>query len=127
VPAAINWCRLSLAVAMSLLRCVILIVQRKWAIAHVLSAAFEANDARVLLANNARTALALADAPDLSAAVLDSESRRVCKRLAERSVPFVLYTGREHIDDECAEGATVRKPATSEAVVLAVKQQLLSK
>jgi DNA-binding response OmpR family regulator len=111
----------------SLLGCVILIVQRKWAIAHDLSAAFEANDARVLLANNARTALALADAPDLSAAVLDSESRRVCTRLAERSIPFIVYSGREHIDDECAEGLMVRKPATSEAVVVAVKQLLFSK
>ena len=109
------------------LGCVVLIVQRKWAIARDLSAAFEANDARVLLANNARAALALAEAPGLCAAVLDSESRPVCKRLAERSIPFIVYSGREHIDHECAEGSILRKPATSKAVVAAVMQQLLSK
>jgi hypothetical protein len=39
MPAAISWCPSGFfSVAMSLLGCVILIVQRKWAIAHDLSA-----------------------------------------------------------------------------------------
>ena len=80
-------------------RRLILIVQRQWLIAHPLSAAFEAEGARVLLAHNATSGAPLADAPDLAAAVLDSESDQLCRKLKERGVPFVIYTGHEHVDD----------------------------
>ena len=103
---------------------VILIVQRLWLIARSLATAFEANGARVLSANNTRSAVALADEPGLSAAVLDSESRAICKKLLQRDIPFVVYSGREHIDDECAQGLTVRKPESTEAIVTTVTRLL---
>ena len=105
---------------------VILIVQRRWLIARSLANAFEANGARVLSANNTRSAMALADEPGLSAAILDSASRAICKKLQQRDIPFIVYTGREPIDDECADGLTVQKPESAEVIVATVKR-LLSK
>jgi hypothetical protein len=79
-----------------------------------------------LSANNTRSAAALADEPGLSAAIVDSDSRAICKKLSQRDIPFIVYTGRERVDDECAEGLTVRKPESAEAIVATVKR-LLSK
>ena len=105
---------------------VILIVQRRWLIARDLATAFEANGARVLSTNNPTSAAALADEPGLSAAILDSDSRAVCKKLLQRDIPFIVYTGRHHDDDECAGGPTVGKPASADVIVATVKR-LLSK
>ena len=66
---------------------VVLIVQR-WIIASALATPFEANGARVLLAANSRVGLALADHPDLSAAVVDTGSRELCRHLEARGIPL---------------------------------------
>ena len=100
---------------------IILIVQRRWLIARNLAVAFKSNGAFVLSTNNPTSAATLADAPGLSAAVLDSDSRAICKKLLERDIPFVVYTGREGIHDECAEAPTVKKPESAEVVVAIVK------
>ena len=106
---------------------VILIVQRSWLIARTLASAFEAKGARVLSTNNTRSAAALLDEPGLAAAIVDSDRRAICKRLSERDIPFVVYTGRERIHDECAEGPTVRKPQRAEVIVAIVERLLSSK
>jgi DNA-binding response OmpR family regulator len=103
----------------------ILVVQRQWLIAQQLSDAFEAEGARVLLAHNATSGALSADAPDLAAVVLDSESAQLLfRKLKERGVPFVIYTGHEHVDDDCAAAPVVRKPANAGKVVGAVRQLL---
>ena len=105
---------------------VILIVQRVWVIASALASAFEANGAQVLLATNSRSGLAaLADHPHLSAAVLDSRSRELCRQLEVRGIPFLLYTGRDQIGDECAGAPIVRKPASPADVVDRVERLLI--
>ena len=102
----------------------ILVVQRQWLIAQQLSDAFKAEGARVLLADNATSGALSADAPDLAAVVLDSESAQLLfRKLKERGVPFVIYTGHEHVED-CAAAPVVRKPANAGKVVEAVRQFL---
>src|SRR4051794_35184313 len=102
----------------------ILIVQRRWVMAHQLSAAFKAEGARVVLAHDATTGAPSADAAALAAAVLDSESIELCPKLKERGIPFVFYTARDHIDDDGAGAPVVRKPASAEEVVGTIRRLL---
>jgi len=67
----------------------------------------------------------LADAPDLAAAVLDSDSLELCRKLQDRGVPYLMFTGREQVADECAKAPVVRKPARTEEVVAAIERLLL--
>ena len=101
--------------------------QRSWLIARNLASAFEAQGARVLSTNNTRSAAAFVDEPGLSVAIVDSARRVICKRLSQRDIPFVVYTGRERMDDECAEGPTIHKPASTEVIVATVKRLLSSR
>jgi DNA-binding response OmpR family regulator len=78
--------------------------------------------ASVFTAHCLRDALALADHPDLSAAILDfglsdGDAAPVCERLNKRDIPFVLYSGCEHPDAAWHRSATLRKPATRSALV----------
>ena len=107
-----------------LIGCLILIVQKQWAIANGLTLAFETKGARVLSARDAATGLALADDPDLAAAVLDSDSPKLCRLLDAKDIPYVVYTGREQLDEECAAGILIRKPASAEEVVASVERLL---
>ena len=100
-----------------LIGCLILIVQKQWAIANGLTLAFETKGARVLTARDAATGLALADDPDLAAAVLDSDSPKLCHLLD-------VHSGREQLDDECADAPLIRKPASVEEVVASVERLL---
>jgi DNA-binding response OmpR family regulator len=102
---------------------VILIVQRRWLLARSLSSAFEAKGARVLLANNADSGVALADHPHLAAAVLDGQSLQLCRKLGKGSIPFVVYTGLAHVDVDDAT-TIVRKPASAKQVVASVQRLL---
>ena len=102
----------------------ILVVQRRWLIALQLSAAFKAEGARVVLAHDATSGAQPADAPDLAAAVLDSGSVEICRKLKERGIPFVLYTARTHIEDDCAGAPVVQKPASAEEVIEAMRKLL---
>jgi len=103
---------------------VVLIVQRLWVVANALASAFEANGAQVLLARNSRSGLALANHPNLSAAVLDSGSRELCRQLEARGIPFLFYTGRDRINDAFATAPIIRKPASPAEVVDGVEQLL---
>jgi DNA-binding response OmpR family regulator len=108
----------------SLLGHAILIVQRRWHIAESLVAAFKALGARTFAIRDASAAQPLVDAPDLSAAVLDGESGALCARLAQRNIPFVLYTGREEVSVECATAPLIQKPTSANEVVAKVKELL---
>ena len=102
----------------------ILIVQ-PWQFAKLLAAAFEAQGAHTLTTKDANTALPLADLPDLSAAVLDSNSDALGAKLAQRNIPFVLYSGRQEVTGNCAPAPLIRKPAPANEVVATVEQLLL--
>ena len=103
---------------------VILVVQRAWTIAHALSSSLEANGAKVLLSVNSRSALGLVDHPGLSAAVLDGDSRELCRQLNARGIPYVLFTGREQTDGECTAAPIVLKPNSPTHVVESVERLL---
>jgi len=103
---------------------VILIVQRRWVVAHNLASAFEAEGAQVLLANSSPNSLAQLDHAYLAAAVLDGQSHQLWRQLKESEIPYVLYTGREHFYDGYSSGPVIRKPAYAEEVVTAVRRLL---
>jgi DNA-binding response OmpR family regulator len=102
----------------------ILIVQRTWIITRQLSVAFKAEGARVLSTHDAASGALSADAPDLAAAVLDSGSVEICRKLKDRGIPFVLYTARAHIEDDCEGAPVVQKPALVVEVVEEIRRLL---
>ena len=102
----------------------ILIVQKQWAIARDLALAFETKGARVLSTRDAAVGLALANDPDLAAAVLDSDSAQLCRLLDEKQIPHVVYSGSKQVDDACARAIVILKPANTETVVASVEHLL---
>jgi DNA-binding response OmpR family regulator len=104
----------------------ILIVQRRWLVADKLRSAFEAVGARALVAKTARAALAVADQPELAAAVLDSQSDELWPILRRRGVPFLIYSARADLNDVSPRAPIIRKPARTEEVLAAVAGLLRS-
>src|SRR5262245_33427808 len=81
----------------------ILIVEDEPLIALEVHAAFVAAGASIISAADAKEALRMIDLPDLSAAVVDinlggGDCAAVCRRLSERRIPFVFYTGDARAD-----------------------------
>jgi CheY-like chemotaxis protein len=82
----------------------ILIVEDEPLIALEVHAAFSAAGASIMSAADSREALRMISLPDLSAAVVDINLGRgddcsaVCKRLSDRGIPFVFYTGDARAD-----------------------------
>jgi len=99
---------------------VILIVQRSWVVASGLAIAFEAKGAHPVLAKEG--ASALADTPNLCAAVVHSETHELCKLLEARGIPFLFYTAREEIEGEFATAPIIEKPAPAAEVVRRVEE-----
>src|SRR5262245_30520453 len=105
-------------------RC-ILIAEDEPLITMEIAAALESAGALVRSALTLRDALRLADEPGLSVAIIGLELGRdttvaLCKRLAERRVPFVIYTGYSEIPPECKPHAVLAKPADRETILRAV-------
>jgi CheY-like chemotaxis protein len=82
----------------------ILIVEDEPLIALEVHSAFNAAGASIMSAADSREALRMISLPDLSAAVVDINLGRgddcsaVCKRLSDRRIPFVFYTGEARAD-----------------------------
>ena len=79
-----------------------------------------------------KQALILVEHDGLAAAILDhalgdGDSSRLCKRLKERDIPFVIYSGFSKIDGLCADGPLVKKPASGDILVSTVEGLLASK
>jgi DNA-binding NtrC family response regulator len=107
----------------------VLIVEDEPLIAMDIAQAFDKVGALVTTTNTLRHALVLVENDGLAAAVLDhglgdGDSSALCKRLAERDIPFVLYTGFSKIEGACAAGVHVNKPASPEALVKTVEDLL---
>ena len=107
----------------------ILIVEDEHLIAIDVANAFTNAGARVVSVRSLRDALIAAENSGLSAAVLgqalsDGDSSKLCERLKERDIPFVLHSGYGQIDGTCSNGALVAK-LTNPQVLLRTVEDLL--
>lgn len=104
----------------------ILIVEDEPLIALDITQAFQDVGALITATNTLRHALVLVENDGLAAAVVDhalgdGKTADLCRRLTERSIPFVLYTGFSEIDGECSTGVHVSKPASYDVLVATVE------
>ena len=120
----------------------ILIAQDDPLTALQMTQAFEDVGAWVLRALTLKEALAWVEGRKLCAAVLDhtlsdSDTSTVCKRMNERNIPFVIYSGYEQSDGAASLGVHVKRPvdmpeliATVERVIgerqISIQQQVLA-
>jgi DNA-binding response OmpR family regulator len=109
--------------------CSILIVEDEPVIAMEMGDAFERAGARVLRTNTLRQALLLVDKQNLSAAVLDhglsdGDCSKLCERLKELDIPYVLHSGYSNVDGPCRYARLVSKPADPQVLVTAVQNLL---
>jgi DNA-binding response OmpR family regulator len=100
----------------------VLIVEDEPLIAMEIVQAFECAGARVLSANTLGQALLVVNNTGLSAAVLDhglsdGDSSRLCERLKELDIPFVLHSGYSNLDGPCRGAPFVAKPASPDVLV----------
>lgn len=103
----------------------ILIVEDEALIRLDLQQILEKAGAGVVSANGAESARCLVESPDLSGAVLDWIDADICRRLTERGVPFVFYSGRASSAFEGWQHVpVVPKPALPEDIVAALEQLL---
>jgi DNA-binding response OmpR family regulator len=94
----------------------ILVVEDQPLIALDITQELEAAGAAVTSTNTLKHALILVEHDGLSAAILDhglsdGDSSEVCKRLNERGIPFILYSGFPHVDGDCSATLHIGKPA----------------
>ena len=104
----------------------ILIAEDEPLIALDITLAFEDEGAWVTRAHTLNEALLGVEHPALSAAILDhafsdGDSSKVCARMKERNIPFVTYSGYDHLTGMCRGGAYVKKPARMSVLVTTVE------
>jgi DNA-binding response OmpR family regulator len=102
--------------------CSVLVVEDEPVIALDLRQGFEAAGAYVFAATQLAHALTLAQHPDLSVAVLDyriddENCALICRRLEERGVPFLFYSGYDDMHRQRPEAVVVSKPASIRTIV----------
>jgi DNA-binding NtrC family response regulator len=107
----------------------VLIVEDEPLIAMDLATAFERAGAVTTLTATLEQALLIVEDKTPSAAVIDhvlsdGDTSPLCKRLDERRVPFVVYTGMGTLDGACARGTQVSKPENPDAIVDKVAELL---
>jgi CheY-like chemotaxis protein len=108
----------------------ILIAEDEPLIALEITQAFENAGARVIRARTLNEALFGVEDPALSAAILDhalsdGDSPEICGRMTERNIPFVTYSGYDHLG--CRGGIHVKKPASMPVLVATVKGLLAAR
>jgi DNA-binding NtrC family response regulator len=104
----------------------ILIVEDEPLIVMDLTQALEQTGAAVTTTNTLKHALLLVEHDGLSAAILDhalghDNSTLLYKRLNERGIPFLIYSGYPRIEGAPRGALHISKPATHEAIVEAVE------
>jgi DNA-binding response OmpR family regulator len=102
--------------------CSILVVEDEPIIAVDVVRELEAAGAAASVARTLRDALVKVEAADLSAGVLDhrlndGDASQICSRLDARNIPFVIYSGYDHVTGPCSEGAHLRKPVRPDVLV----------
>lgn len=101
----------------------ILIVEDEPLIVLDMTNALECTGAAITSTNTVKHALLLVEHDGLAGAILDhalpdGDSSALCARLTERGVPFIIYSGHNHIDGPNVP--YLAKPATAEMLVAAV-------
>lgn len=107
----------------------ILVAEDEPIIALDIMQAFENAGARVIGARTLNEALLGVEDPALSAAILDhalsdGDNPEICRRMTERNIPFVTYSGYGYLSGVCREGTLVMKPASMSVLVETVKTLL---
>lgn len=107
----------------------ILIVEDEPLIVMDMTNALESTGAAITSTNTLKHALLLVEHDGLAGAILDhalgdGDSSALCARLTERGVPFLLYSGYNHITGPCAGAPYLAKPATHESLVAAVNAMI---
>ena len=105
---------------------VILIAEDEPLVALDITLAFEDEGAWVIRAHSVNEALVGVEDPALSAAILDhafsdGDSSKICKRMKERNLPFVTFSGYENPDGPRYGGVHVMKPASMSLLVTTVR------
>ena len=105
----------------------ILIVEDEPLIVMDLTLALEHTGAALTTTNTFKHALLLVEHDGLAAAILDhalgdDKSTQLYKRLNERDIPFMIYSGLSTIEGETHGALHIQKPATHEVLVAAVKE-----
>lgn len=110
----------------------ILIVEDEPLIVLDITSALEQTGAEITSTNSLKQALTLVEHDGLAGAILDhalpdGNSTELCIRLTERSVPFLIYSGFQHIDEgPCADAPHLTKPATADTLVAAVERLIIN-
>jgi DNA-binding response OmpR family regulator len=100
----------------------ILVVEDEPLIMLDIAQALEAAGASVLQAMNIQAAMRHAEEADLAGAVLDWVGPGLCRRLTERTVPYVFYSGRPASDFDAWHAPVVGKPARPEEIIAALER-----
>ena len=104
----------------------ILIVEDEPLITMDLTLAFEHTGAELTSTNTLKHALLLVEHDGLSAVILDhslgdDDSTLLCRRLTERGIPYMIYSGYPKRDDAPDDLVYVSKPASHEKIVAAME------
>ena len=105
----------------------ILIAEDEPLIALDIQQGFEQEGATTIMVRTLTAALRGGEDPTLSAAILDhafsdGDSSTVCERMNERDIPFVSYSGYDHLPGACSGGVHVKKPASISVLVATVER-----
>jgi DNA-binding response OmpR family regulator len=108
----------------------ILIVEDEPLIVMDITQAFEPTGAALTTTNTLKHALILVEHDGLSGAILDhalgdENSFRLCARLTERGIPFMIYSGYARVEGACKGALHLSKPASDEALVSAMEGLIL--
>lgn len=109
----------------SLTGCLVLIAEDEPLIAVEIRQGFEEEGAKVIMAQTLSEALLGVEDAALSVAILDhgladGDSHKVCERMKERNIPFIIYSGYD-LDEDDRGGVHVKKPASMSTLVAAVR------
>jgi DNA-binding response OmpR family regulator len=90
--------------------------------------AFREAGADVTMTTTLKQALILVEHDGLSCAIVDhalkdGNSTRLCERLKERNIPFVMFSGLDEFKGACA-GTLVPEPASMDVLTAAVEKLL---
>ena len=104
----------------------ILIVEDDPIIVMDVTLAFEHTGAALTTTNTLKHALLLVEHDGLSAAILDhalgdGDSSLLYKRLTERGIPFMIYSGLPRTEGASQEAVHISKPATHAVLVTAME------
>jgi len=104
----------------------ILIVEDNPIIVMDVTLAFEHTGAALTTTNTLKHALLLVEHDGLSAAILDhalgdGDSSLLYKRLTERGIPFMIYSGLPRTEGASQEAVHISKPATHAVLVTAME------